>query len=79
MNIRYTSIIDGTGKETGSSATGEQDRLVEVVVAFVGQEALILETNAEKTKKTGHLIFAKEPDINGELAKLRVDGVEASS
>lgn len=72
-------MIDGTGKETGSSNTGEQDRLVEVAVTFAGREALVLETRAVKTMKTGHLVFAKEPDIDGELAKLRVSGDEASS
>lgn len=66
-------MIDGTGKETGSS-TGDQDRVVDVDVAFVGNGALILETKTEKTAKVGHLVFAKEPDMNAELAKLRVEG-----
>ena len=73
LNIRYTSMIDGTGKETGSSA-GDKDRLVDCEVAFVGQGALVLETTTGKTNKVGYLVFAEEPDIAGELAKLRVQG-----
>lgn len=67
-------MIDGTGKETGSSATGEQDRLVDVDLAFVGEGALVLETRPEKGKSIGYLVFAKEPDLESELAKLRVEG-----
>lgn len=67
-------MIDGTGKETGSSATGEQDRLVDVEVAFAGQGALVLETKTGSSSKIGYLVFAAEPDMYGELAKLRVEG-----
>lgn len=66
-------MIDGTGKETGSSA-GDKDRLVDCEVAFVGQGALVLETTTGKANKVGYLVFAEEPDIAGELAKLRVQG-----
>lgn len=66
-------MIDGTGKETGSSA-GDKDRLVDCEVAFVGQGALVLEATTGKENKVGCLVFAKEPDIAGELAKLRVQG-----
>lgn len=72
LNIRYTSMIDGTGKETGGSQTGEQDRVVDVDVAFVGQGALVLQSSAGKSKKAASLVFAKEPDLDGELTKLRV-------
>lgn len=74
LNIRYTSMIDGTGKETGGSQTGEQDRVVDVDVAFVGHKALVLESVAAKSKKVVSLVFANEPDLHGELAKLRVAG-----
>ncbi|CAM9411444.1 unnamed protein product [Scytosiphon promiscuus] len=72
LNIRYSSMIDGTGKETGGSQTGEQDRVVDVDVAFVGQGALVLQSSAAKSKKAASLVFAREPDLDGELAKLRV-------
>ncbi|CAN0507999.1 unnamed protein product [Ectocarpus sp. 12 AP-2014] len=74
LNIRYTSMIDGTGKETGGSQTGEQDRVVDVDVAFVGQGVLVLESVSAKSKEPLSLVFAKEPDLEGELAKLRVAG-----
>lgn len=67
-------MIDGTGKETGGSQTGEQDRVVDVDVAFVGQGVLVLESVSAKSKKPLSLVFAKEPDLEGELAKLRVAG-----
>lgn len=65
-------MIDGTGKQTGGSQSGEQDRVVDVDVAFVGQKALVLESVAAKTKKEVSLVFAQEPDLQGELTKLRV-------
>lgn len=74
MNIRYTSMIDGTGKETGGSQSGEQDRVVDVNVAFVGRGALVLEGVEAKSKKSVSLVFANEPDLYGELTKLRVAG-----
>lgn len=79
LNIRYTSMIDGTGKETGPSKTGEQDRLVHVDVAFVGHGSLILETKTGKAMKVGHLLFAREPDLEAELATLRVAGDKKKS
>ena len=63
-------MIDGTGKAT-SSAKGDMDRLVDVEVAFVGQGALVLETKGSDSKP-GRLVFAKEPDLDAELATLRV-------
>lgn len=71
MNFRYTSLVDGTGKAT-SSAKGDKDRVVDVEVAFVGQGALVLETKGSTKSKAGRLVFAKEPDIDAELANLRV-------
>lgn len=70
-------MIDGTGKETGSSSTGDEDRLVDVRVAFVGQKALVLVTSTTngKTTNAGQLVFIKENDLEAELAKLRVGGV----
>lgn len=65
-------MIDGTGKQTGGSQSGEQDRVVDVDVAFVGQKALVLESVAAKSKKAVSLVFAQEPDLQGELTKLRV-------
>lgn len=65
-------MVDGTGKATGGSQSGEQDRVVDVDVAFVGQGALVLESVEAKSKKAVSLVFAKEPDLYGELARLRV-------
>ena len=48
--------------------------MVDCEVAFVGQGALVLETTTGKTNKVGYLVFAEEPDIAGELTKLRVQG-----
>lgn len=48
--------------------------MVDCEVAFVGQGALVLEATTGKENKVGCLVFAKEPDIAGELAKLRVQG-----
>lgn len=72
LNIRYTSMVDGTGKKTGGSQSGDQDRVVDVDVAFVGPGALVLEAVEAKSKKAVSLVFAKEPDLYGELARLRV-------
>lgn len=79
LNIRYTSMVDGTGKKTGSSFTGEQDRVIDVSVAFVGQKALVLNTFDSEKKveiKEGSLVFVRESDLDLALAELRVDGVE---
>lgn len=65
-------MIDGTGKQTGGSQTGDQDRIVDVDVAFVGQEALVLQSAESESKSAASLVFAKEPDLEGELTKLRV-------
>lgn len=67
-------MIDGTGKETGGSQSGDQDRVVDVDVAFVGRGALVLEAVEAKSKKSVSLVFASEPDLDGELTKLRVAG-----
>lgn len=74
-------MIDATGKQSGSSSTGEQDRVVDVSVAFVGQNALVFTTmNSQTTgvNKTGILVFARELDLSAALAQLRVDGVETA-
>lgn len=72
-------MVDGTGKKTGSSFTGEQDRVIDVSVAFVGQKALVLNTFDSEKKveiKEGSLVFVRESDLDLALAELRVDGVE---
>lgn len=79
LKIRYTSMIDGTGKKTSSSSTGELDRVVDVSVAFVGRNALVFTTYDSKRKgdnKGGSLVFTREPDLDMALAELRVDGIE---
>lgn len=72
-------MIDGTGKKTGSSSTGELDRVVDVSVAFVGRNALVFTTHDAKRKgdnKEGSLVFTRERDLDLALAELRVDGIE---
>lgn len=73
-------MIDGTGKMTGSSFTGEQDRVVDVSVAFVGSNGLVFTTfdssGKKEENKEGSLVFVREPDLDLALAELRVDGVE---
>ncbi|CAN0357578.1 unnamed protein product [Discosporangium mesarthrocarpum] len=75
LMMRYTRMIDGTGKEM-QSGKGELDRVVDVDVVFSGQEVLVLRPKGPSAGAGagGQLVFRSEPDIGAELAKLRVEG-----
>ncbi|CAM9131171.1 unnamed protein product [Choristocarpus tenellus] len=78
LSIKYTSMVDGTGKEV-KSGKGELDRDFEVDVAFAGMDVMVMalkgkgEGDSARGGNWGQLVFRREPDISDALAKLRVD------
>lgn len=68
-------MIDGNGRKTGSENTGAPDRLVDIDIPYVGENAMVVLTPpSTKQPKGGQLVFVNEIDLAGALEDLRVNG-----
>lgn len=66
LTIKYSSFVDGTGKEI-TSGTAATDQAVSIKVVFVGSELLIFEAKPQQL-----MVFAQETDLTDALSALRV-------
>lgn len=74
LKIKYTSMIDGTGKEI-LAGKDENERIVDLDVVYASSAAIICNIPGEtafENNGSSLLVFFKEGDINAELEKLRV-------
>lgn len=71
LSIKYTSMIDGTGKEI-TSGSAAMDKVSEFGVLFVGADVLVLEPKGIKSAEVPLMVLQKEKDLRDALEKLRV-------